>query len=149
MKRILVTLILGALAIPLAAAKASPTPTPSATPIVLAGSGHAWMEGGKLLVSGSALGLLTEKDARQFAVKDAAAKAAEFLEGKGLAKSSEVRRGVEESILRETALVAQDFGDVKIEDICQERWSNENGVDVWSMHLTLSIRVGQDRKKKD
>jgi hypothetical protein len=118
------------------------TTTPS---IVPAATGHAWMDGERLLVSGAALGLRSEKEAKLFAVKDAASSAAEFLDGKQIALPALVRRAIEDNILRETPIAGADFGDLRIEDLCQERWRDENGLDRWSMTLTLSLRVGKGK----
>jgi hypothetical protein len=151
-------LALGALAASATVAAAEPTPTSTplilakstATPVVLAKAkgaaaltGHAWMDGSRLLVSGSAVGLQSEKDAKDSAVKDAAATAADFLDKKQIAVPSLVRRAIEDNILRETPIQGEDFGDLRVEDLCQERWRDENGLDRWSMTLTLSLRVGK------
>ena len=42
---------------------------------------------------------------------------------------------------------AEELGQIKIEDLRQERWSNEAGVDKWSIHLVLSIGVGKNPAK--
>ena len=108
---------------------------------------HAFMLGDRLLVTGSSLGLLTEKEARIFAAKDAAQTAAEFLDKEGLqGQSMEIRQGVENAVLVEKSLAAEDVGAVRVEDIRQERWSNEAGVDRYSIHLVVSVRVGKKHK---
>jgi hypothetical protein len=106
------------------------------------------MEGGKLLVTGSSVGLLNEKEARTQAVKDAAHAAAEYIQGKGLGKATEIRQAVEESVLRETPLQFQDWGEAKLENVCQERWSSDHGQDHWSIHLVLSLRLGPKKTGK-
>jgi hypothetical protein len=133
---------------PFFGADGAAAPSPSATATPAAAHVHAWMEGSRLLVSGSSLGLLSEKEARFQAVQEAAKAAGEFLEKKGLGQSLEIRQGVENAVLRETPLAAENFGDIKIEDVCQERWNGDNGNDRWSMHLTLSIRIGKRKPSK-
>jgi hypothetical protein len=110
------------------------------TPIVLAGS-QVWMQGSRLLVTSSSPGLATEKEAKLWAVKDAAAKASEFIKKNGWNDSKVTRKGIEEALLRETPLYGMKIRDLKIDDLCQERWSNENGVDNYSVHLTVSLKL--------
>jgi hypothetical protein len=121
----------------------SPTASASSTTLTASLSARAWMDGGRLLVSGAAVGLGSEGAAKLMAVKDAAASAAEFLDKKGISQPALVRRGIEDSLLRETPLAGEDYGDVRIEDDCREHWTDENGLDRWSMTLTLSLRVGK------
>jgi len=148
MKTILMTaMLLGAFARADVSGTASAV-SAAAKPLEFPTKVHAFMLGDKLLVTGSSLGLASEKDARIFAVKDAAQAAAEFLEKKGLGKSMEIQRGVENALLLEKPLVAEELGQIKIEDLRQERWSNEAGVDKWSIHLVLSIGVGKKHKAK-
>jgi hypothetical protein len=125
------------------AASASPLTTTGATTL----DGNAWLKGDRLLVTGSALGLASEKDAKRWAVQNAAAKAAEFLDQNSLTATAMVVQEVEDALLRETPLQGTLIDNVRIEDACQERWTNEEGIDRWSMHLTLSIRVGRSKKK--
>ena len=121
--------------------------TASLTPMTITAAlaEGAWMDGGKLLVSGASLGLHTEKDAKLFAVRNAASKAADFLDKKQIAEPALVRRAIEDSILRETPIEGLDFGDARIEDLCQEQWKDENGRDSWSITLTLSLRLGKGK----
>ncbi|MES2200915.1 MAG: hypothetical protein V4498_01540 [candidate division FCPU426 bacterium] len=123
-----------------AAEKASKKPTPSVV-IDNPSDARIWMEGDRVLVSGSAMGYSDEAEARKRAIKDAAETAATFLEKRGFGKSREISNGVEQAVLRETKLRTFEIGDVKVENSYQERWNGDNNIDRYAVHLTLSIRL--------
>jgi hypothetical protein len=130
------------------AAWPAPTGAVSATPVTAHAKGSgAWLKGDRLLVKGSGLGLASEKDARRWALKDAAAKAAAFLDQQSPKPEPLLLKQVQEALLRESPLPSVDVGPVRVEDSYQERWTNEEGVDRWSIHLTLSIRLRRAAKK--
>jgi hypothetical protein len=130
--------------------KIAPSPEATAAPdpaTATATTGNAWLSGDRLLVTGAALDLFSKRDATRSAVKDAADRAAEFLERQGWEPSAMEIQGIEDSLLRETPLRGKDLGDVRIEGAYQERWVDEGGDDRWSVHVTLSLRLGKKRKQ--
>ncbi len=130
-----------------AGAAPMPTPTLTVVPAAMEASPRIWMEGDRVLVSGSALGFSSEDEARKRAIQDAADTAAKFLEKRGFGPSQEISHGVEQALLRETKLRTFSLGDVKVENTYQERWNGEHDMtDRYSIHLTLSIRL---KNKKD